>query len=384
MLHALGRYNRLILACAIFISMLPCAAVSADTPRELRLTFVGDIMGHDVNYQMKDFHNIYSSIRDMFLADDLTFANLEFPLDPFRPHSGYPSFNGTLAYLAAAVDSGFNLFSLANNHAFDGGEEGISQTIRALQSAQAQNTRPFAYSGTRDNPHQAFRPETIIVKDVRVGFIAVAQFLNKPDEGRYVHVVDYSNPTQVEDFLAFVRSVSPQYDLFIVSYHGDQEYVQKTDPLKRSFFRQLLEAGAHIVVGHHPHVVQGYDLVQVNGVQKLAMYSMGNFISGMTWMLSPVQMQGILAATGESYMLAVNVRCDAGGCSVVRTEAIPIANYMDEHTEIVVARMSDLADGTVKLSPTWRAYYAERLALMQAYLLRSLPPTGSVRPKSAP
>lgn len=371
-------------ACALLLSTLACTVVSAAEPRELQITFVGDIMGHDVNYQMKDFHNIYSGIRDMFLADDLTFANLEFPLDPFRPQSGYPSFNGTLAYLAAAVDSGFNLLSLANNHAFDGGEEGIAQTIRALQSARAQSTRPFAYSGTRDNPHQAFGAETIVVKGVRVGFIAVAQFLNKPDNGRYVHVVDYSNPAQVEDFLAFVRSVSPQYDLFIVSYHGDQEYVQTTDPLKRSFFRQLLQAGAHIVVGHHPHVVQGYDLVELNGVQKLAMYSMGNFISGMTWMLSPVQMQGIPAATGESYMLTVDVRCDAGGCSVTQPEAIPIANYMDERTEMVVARMSDLADGTVKLSPTWRAYYAERLALMHAFLLRSLPPTGSVRPKSAP
>ena len=180
-----------LLASFVLISVLPCAVVSADAPRELHLTFVGDIMGHDVNYQMKDFHNIYSGIIDMFLSDDLTFANLEFPLDPFRPRSGYPSFNGTLAYLAAAVDSGFNLFSLANNHAFDGGEEGVSQTIRALQSARAQSTRPFAYSGTRDDPHQAFRPETIIVKDVRVGFIAVTQFLNKPDEGRYVDVVDY-------------------------------------------------------------------------------------------------------------------------------------------------------------------------------------------------
>ena len=99
-------------------------------------------------------------------------------------------------------------------------------------------------------------------------------------------------------------------------------------------------------------------------------------------MLSPVQMQGILATTGESYMLAVDVRCDAGGCSVIQTEAIPIANYMDEHTEMVVTRMSDLADGTVKLSSTWRAYYAERLALMRAFLLRSGPAPDSVRPES--
>ena len=108
--------------------------------------------------------------------------------------------------------------------------------------------------------------------------------------------------------------------------------------MKRAFFQQLLEAGAHIVVGHHPHVVQGYDLVQVNGSQRLAMYSLGNFISGMTWMLSPEELKGVLAATGESYMLTADVRCGAGGCSVNQAQATPIANYLDEHTEMVVAQ----------------------------------------------
>lgn len=354
----------------------------AEAPRELRLTFVGDIMGHDVNYQMKDFHNIYQGVRDVIAADDLTFANLEFPLDPFRPQSGYPSFNGTVAYLSAAIDSGFNLFSLANNHAFDWGEEGISQTIRALESARAHSSVPFGYSGTSDDAASLFRPETVVVKGIRVGFIAVAQFLNKPDGGRHVNVVDFNNPDEVQNFLALVRSVSPRYDLFIVSYHGDQEYVQETAPLKRAFFQQLLEAGAHIVVGHHPHVVQGYDLVQVNGSQRLAMYSLGNFISGMTWMLSPEELKGVLAATGESYMLTADVRCGAGGCSVNQAEATPIANYLDEHTEMVVARMSDLADGTVKTSPSWQAYYAQRLSLMRGFLLHSAPTIGSVQPAS--
>jgi len=345
-------------------------------------------MGHDVNYRTEDFRDIYRGVRDVLRAADLTFANMEFPLDPSRPPYGYPSFNGTPAYLAAAVDSGISLFSLANNHAFDGGEEGIFQTIRALEKARVQSARPFAYSGTRGNLHRPFRAETLIVKGIRVGFIAVAQFLNEPDQGRYVHVVDYSNPAQAEEFLAFIRNNSPLYDLFIVSYHGDREYVQLSSPLKRAFFRRILEAGAHIVVGHHPHVVQGYDLVQVHGAQRLAMYSMGNFISGMTWMLSPARLQGMAAATGEAYILAVDVRCGAGGCSVVQTEPIPIANYMNDSFQMVVARMSDLADGTVKLSPEWRAYYEERLTLMRDFLVRSAPgagsATGSGRSASAP
>lgn len=376
--------RELILACAFLVSILPRSVVSADPTRVLHLTFVGDIMGHDVNYQMEDFHDIYHGVRDVLLADDLTFANLELPLDPSRPPSGYPSFNGSPAYLAAAVDSGIDLFSLANNHAFDGGEEGIFQTIRALENARARSGRPFAYSGTRGNLHRPFRAETLMVKGIRVGFIAVAQFLNEPDQGRYVHVVDYSNAEQAEDFLSLVRNISPLYDLFIVSYHGDREYVPEPSPVKRDFFRQILEAGAHIVVGHHPHVVQGYDLVQVKGAQKLAMYSLGNFISGMTWRLGPDEMQGMIAATGESYMLSVDVRCDAGGCSVMQPEPIPIANYMNERSQMVVARMSDLTDGSVKLSAAWRAYYAQRLELMRASLARSAPANGSGRSVSAP
>ena len=344
------------------------AAPDAPGSRELHLTFAGDIMGHDVNYRMRDFRDIYRGVEDVLLAGDLSFANLEFPLDPFRPAAGYPSFNGTREYLAAAVDSGFNLFSLANNHAFDGGMEGVLQTIRALEEARSGSSRPFAYSGTRGNPARPFGPETLTVKGVRIGFVAVSQFLNERDDGRYVHVVDYDEPGEAQAFLAWIRSIAPLYDLLIVSYHGDREYVQSPSPAKRAFFRELLSAGAGIVVGHHPHVVQGYQLVEAAGARRLAMYSMGNFISGMTWALAPSQLGGMLAATGESFMLQVDVRCAPGGCSVTGAQPIPIAAYQDGRMQVVVARLSDLADGTVTVSPPWREYYAARLELMKAFL----------------
>ncbi len=338
--------------------------------RRLHVAFVGDIMGHDVNYHMEDFRDIYRGLRGALLAADLAFANLEFPLDPFRPAAGYPSFNGTSDYLSAAVESGFNLLSTANNHAFDGGEEGVFQTMRALEKARRGSARPFAWSGTRGNPHRPFSPETISVNGIRVGFIAVAQFLNEQDQARYVHVVDYSNSSQAEEFVQFVRAASTLYDLFIVSYHGDSEYVQTPSPLKRAFFRELLGAGAQVVVGHHPHVVQGYDIVEVNGTRRIAMYSMGNFISGMTWSLGPSQLNGIAAATGESYMLDVEVVCGAGGCTVTAADPTPIANYTDDRSQMVVARLGDLADGAVKVSPAWQSYYAGRLAKMRDFLAR--------------
>ena len=363
--------RRSIQALGLFVLLCSGLIANADQQyRRLRIAFVGDVMGHNVNYHGGDFREIYSGLRAVFLAADLAFANLEFPVDPFRPAAGYPLFNGTSDYLAAALESGLNLLSTANNHAFDGGAEGVFQTIRALEKAQRESTRAFAWSGTRGNPHRPFSPETLSVNGIRVGFVAVTQFLNEWDRGRYVNVVDYSNTAQAEEFVQFVRDTSPLYDVFIVSYHGDREYVQTPAPEKRAFFREILGAGARVVVGHHPHVVQGYEVVEVNGTKRIAMYSMGNFISGMTWGLVPSEMEGLAAATGESYILDVDLTCGAGGCSVTGTDPTPVANYMNERSQMVVARLEDLADGTVKVSPAWQSYYAGRLALMREFLVR--------------
>jgi poly-gamma-glutamate synthesis protein (capsule biosynthesis protein) len=152
-----------------------------------------------------------------------------------------------------------------------------------------------------------------------------------------------------------------------VSYHGDQEYSPQPSTLKKRFFHLLLEAGACIVFSHHPHVVQGYEVVRAGGADRLIMYSMGNFISGMTWRLDPNEPTDDLAATGEGYMLSVQVRC-MGGCAVSGVEPVPIANYKNERGEMVVARLEDLANGAIALPAVWKSFYAERLLRMRRFL----------------
>jgi poly-gamma-glutamate synthesis protein (capsule biosynthesis protein) len=350
---------------ALLLSFTPLGAAQA--PRILSLTFIGDIMAHDVNFRMHDYHDIYKGVEQTFLTDDLTVANLELPVDPTRPESGYPYFNGNAAYLRAAADAGIDVLSAANNHAFDGGAEGIFQTLRAFHDLRASLGRPIAFSGIRGNPHGSFYPDTLTVRGVRVGFLAATQFLNESDAGRYVQVVDYSDETATQEFVDFVTRISPQFDVLIISYHGDREYSPQTSPLKKRFFHRLLEAGACVVFSHHPHVVQGYEVVRVRGADRLVMYSMGNFISGMTWRLDPGVPSDEWAATGEGYMLRVQVQC-AGGCAVSRVVPVPIANYRNERGEMVVARMEDLATGTIALPPIWKSFFAERLARMRRFL----------------
>jgi poly-gamma-glutamate capsule biosynthesis protein CapA/YwtB (metallophosphatase superfamily) len=353
-----------LLLLLLLVFLRPAAGQS---PRALRLTFIGDIMAHDVNYLMRDYGDIYRGVEDVFQGSDCVVANFELPVDPARPAAGYPLFNGTRAYLRAAIDAGVNVFSTANNHACDGGVEGVFQTLRAFASLPAVGGRTACVSGTRGNAHRPFLPQTVIVGGARVGFIAVTQFVNERDPGGHVHVVDYSDEAAVRDFLGFVKAASPFYDLFIVSYHGDREYVQEPSPAKRAFFHRLLEAGAHVVFGHHPHVVQRYEVLSMKGADRLIMYSMGNFISGMTWRRQPDQMGPLYAATGESYMLRVDVRFGGGGCTLTAVEPIPIANYMNGRDEMVVGRMSALADGGIPVSPAWRSYYAGRLGLMKRF-----------------
>jgi hypothetical protein len=113
--------------------------------------------------------------------------------------------------------------------------------------------------------------------------------------------------------------------------------------------------------------VQRYEILSVKGTDRLIMYSLGNFISGMTWRRRPDQMGPLSAATGESFMLRVDARCGGGACAFTAVEPIPIANYMNERDEMVVGRMSALADGGIPVSPAWRAYYAGRIGLMERF-----------------
>jgi poly-gamma-glutamate synthesis protein (capsule biosynthesis protein) len=344
-------------------------ASAAELPRTLRLTFVGDIMAHEENYRMRDFRDIYRGVERYFRASDLTVANLELPVDPTRPESGYPLFNGSIPYVRAAVESGVGLLSVANNHAFDGGIPGVLQTVRSLEYLRATGLPQLRYSGIRGNLRRPFLPESFYVKGVHVGFIALTQFLNEPGGERYVNVLDYFDSAAVNDFLGFVRKVSPDYDLLIVSYHGDQEYVQQPSPMKRDFFRRIVGAGAQIVFSHHPHVVQGYETVRVNGNDRLIMYSMGNFISAMTWDLDPRWTEHPVAPTGESFMLCVDVTCGGPpGCSVSVAECVPIANYRNPSGEMVVGSMADLVAGLDGESAAWRRYYSVRLGRMERFL----------------
>ncbi len=351
----------------LLLGIIVCIwSVNAQSSGRLNLTFMGDIMAHDVNYRMKNYNLIYEDVKDLLLNDDLSFANLEFPVDGDLPYSTYPRFNVHSAYVFAAVKAGIEVFSLANNHSLDQGAKGVQKTLLSLVALKQRFGGRLYFSGIRKSLEQKITPQIIYRNGLKIGFLAVTQFSNLPQDKPYINVVDYNDEKQAKSFLAMLKKITGAYDLFILSFHGGIEYATEPDPKKVTFFKALIDAGVDIVYGHHPHVLQPFKIITKNGNKKLIIYSMGNFISGQTWFINPKKPYSKRANTGDSVLLRVSVVITGGNSDIDRVEPIPITHYIKPDKDIVVRRLKPLA--ARKLHGFWSRYYQVRLELMKEFL----------------
>ena len=357
------RKTVLFFLCILF-AQGAAAVYGADV---LRLGFIGDIMAHAVNFRMTDYRDIYKDVADLFSTDDLTFANLELPIDQFLPLGDYPLFNGHRDYWDAAVRSGVNVFSTANNHAFDQGVQGIYQTLRSAAAVGRDTGRQIWWSGTRGNLDSPFTPVYMNVKGFRIGFIAATEFLNQ-GPNPWVNVVDYRIKEAADAFVSHVAEWAGKADIFIVSYHCGVEYSFAPTADLLAFFQRLLANGVTIVWGNHPHIFQRWRVEKLDGRTCFIMPSMGNFISGMTWGLSPTQTVGTIPATGDSAVIRIEFLRFGAGIQPVKWEAAPISNYVNASREMVVGKLRELAQGKPFLSDAWTSYYAARLASIEGFL----------------
>ena len=339
-----------------------CADSRTEGDWELKMTFAGDIMAHSINADMDDYRAIYEGIRDIFFDDDLTFANLEFSIDHTRENSGYPNFNVKKDYVAAALYSGIDVFSLANNHSYDHGVDGIFQSIRSMYHLKEKSAGAVYFSGIRGNSKRRFQPEEITLKGIKIGFLAVTQYLNRTVRSPYVNIVDYNNTEDTEEFFDLVREMASVYHVFIVSYHGGAEYEPEPEKEKVRFFHRLVQNGADIVFGHHPHVVQGYEKVEHEGLNKLILYSTGNLISGMSTKVNPTVYDDTWAPVRDSALFCIRLAKRPAGIDISDVIPILISNYKNGNGDIIIGEMGDLAEKAV--SSVWREYYHKRMEIM--------------------
>lgn len=249
----------------------------------IHLLFVGDMMHHKAQDKLAGQHRegrvagyfgMWEVVGPRIQSADLAVANLECPVTG-GPISHYPRFNAPPEYLHALKSVGFDVLTLANNHAMDKGLEGFGATFGNVVGAGML-------------PAGDGRPVRVIVKGRTVSILSVTMLANqganwKVPAGRVgPYLVRYRMADERAGLVERVRQMSLDSDLVIVSFHWGIEYVRDPPRWIRAWARELAEAGADVIVGHHPHVAGPLEwITRENGKPTLVAYSLGNFSSGM-------------------------------------------------------------------------------------------------------
>ncbi|NMA91676.1 MAG: CapA family protein [Firmicutes bacterium] len=255
--------------------------------RTARLVAAGDIIVHLTQVEQAfaggsyDFTPSFSFITPSLQSADLTVGNFETVLaGPERGYSGYPAFNTPDELAQNLKQAGFDLLSTANNHSLDMGINGLFRTIDCLEEAG------LVTFGTYRQPEER-TPLLVEVNGINLFFTAYTESTNGiPVPDGYDYAINYIPNFNILDPIINEITVAREKgaDLVIVYMHWGHEYhVQPTD-FHRDLARQLAIAGADMIIGGHPHVMQPLEWITVETDdgpprQVLVAYSLGNFIS---------------------------------------------------------------------------------------------------------
>jgi len=233
------------------------------------ILFAGDIMlSRSVAKQMEnqgDFRYPFLKIADTVRSADLAFANLEGPIS----NRGYDqgsiySFRASLGVVEGLKFAGFDALSLANNHSLDWGNEALIDTVDVLRE---NGIDPV---GAGKNYLEA---NSAVIKNVNgnnIGFLAYTNLYPKNFEaGENYPGISSFDIESAKNKISQLKE-SGEVDIIIVSFHWGEEYEPSAGFSQREIAGLLVESGADLVVGHHPHVVQ-----ELEG--NIA-YSLGNFV----------------------------------------------------------------------------------------------------------
>jgi poly-gamma-glutamate synthesis protein (capsule biosynthesis protein) len=249
----------------------------SSAPRSLSLVAVGDILMHqDVKRAAEmdpaGLPALWADLIPLFQGADLTFGNLETPVAPTIGQPGVPfQFNAPEALPAALRASGFSVLSTANNHAFDQGARGVSETLDRLRAAHL-----VAVGSGEDRP----RAETLQMVErqgLRVAFLGFTDIFNIDLNRRATE--PWVRPLELEPAREAVRGARGRADLVVVSIHWGNEYQHLPTKRQQDIARALVDAGCDVLLGHHPHVLQPLEILEIHGRKALVAYSLGNFIS---------------------------------------------------------------------------------------------------------
>ncbi|MCR4951400.1 MAG: CapA family protein [Solobacterium sp.] len=300
----------------------------------------GDALIHGAVYRSGrkgngyDFSGMVDLIAPIAQKYDLRFYNQETTLGGTAMGlSGYPRFNSPQEWGDAMVGAGFNLVSTANNHSLDKGFPGIEASLNYWRSKEGVVT-----AGTYLTQEEHDALPVYEINGITYTFLAWTcgtNGLSAPSSKQYI-INDYQKDMQ--GMIDQVKRANEISDVVIVSIHWGQEYVMNPNEHQQMLARQLVDAGADIIVGNHPHVIQPIEKIG----DAVCFYAMGNFISAQAKLYNYVGMMGAVdihktVTDGEVSVKIENVRADL------------IYTWMNSaHTAFRVIPFSQLTDKELK------------------------------------
>jgi len=229
---------------------------------------------------------LLSDVSDVFRSADFGFVNMETPVAPGHEHGTKAFlFDAPLALPQALKASGIKIVSFANNHVMDQGWAGFAETREHLKEIGLVDV------GTSDNAAQAWQPQIVEANGIKVGWLGMTRWLNgnrNPEAADQPHVNFYPYPhdsggapgADEATVLAAVKAARAQCDLLVVSIHWGVEYATAPRPEDVDLAHKIMEAGASVIVGAHPHVLQPIETYRTeDGRNTVIFYSLGNFLS---------------------------------------------------------------------------------------------------------
>lgn len=351
-----------------------------ENKKELTLLFAGDIMAHSVNYRISDYSKIWRDVQYLIEPADLAFGNIEAPIDTTQETQNYPNFNMSLEYVQAAIDAGFDVFSLCNNHTNDQNLNGIKETEKTvnklIETAKTQN-HDIYFSGLKKDKAAPFSYNYFEKDGWKILFLPVTEILNRPI---CVDNINYLEPSSKarNQFIETVKKLRQENpcDLFIISVHAcDAEYSRVIPKSQNQFYMDLLDAGIDIVWANHAHIIKDRKYIMNTETQnmKVIMYANGNTISGQRTspMLKSENPIGERDNTGDGLMVQLTFTKTDDNSQPVLSDSKNyfITTYINTANEYVIKPLNqEFIDYLYSVERTdWAKYIQKRIDINNEY-----------------
>ncbi len=284
---------------------------------EVDFAAVGDVLIHEPVYrrglEQGSFDFLYENIADSIREADVAIMNQEtiYTANP-ACYSDFPQFGTPLSAGEAVVNAGFDVVTVATNHALDQGMEGIDATYRFYEE---EGVLPLGIQPSEEASDPV--PFSIVRKRrIRFALLNYTYGLNGqplPEDCPYAVRTFYDE----EQVRADIRAAREAADIVIVFAHWGTEYSTEPDADQEHWTRVFLEEGVDAVIGTHPHVLQPYEWIDgEDGHRMLVYYSLGNFVSAQD---KPECIVGGMAR----FRVAITLN----GCEIVEADLAPVVTH---------------------------------------------------------